>query len=428
VHLSIPAPSGKLSFTLPAQTSISRQRVQLQGDTRKDSGFNAIYADFCPGVAVQETMVKIGLALCITELELGGAERCLTELAIRVDPQRFSPVVYCLAGRPKCEEASCVPALKAAGVEVHFLGGRHIWQFPAVVGRLKQLLGTQKPQIIQTFLFHANIVGRIAARRVAAKAVLAGIRVAERGKRWHLWIDRMTERWVTRYVCVSQSVADFSAGQGGLPPEKLVLIHNGIDLNKYPAAQPITPSALRIPAGRRLITFVGRLEPQKGVQWLIESAPQWLGSLPGCDLVLVGDGWLKGRLKAICERSGITERVHFVGWRPDIPEILAASDLLVLPSAWEGMPNIVLEAMASRRPVVASDVEGVRELFGPAEEEQIVPYADSQAFTDKLVRIINNRELAAEIGGRNRRRAEEHFAISRMVAAYERLWESLATG
>jgi starch synthase (maltosyl-transferring) len=137
---------------------------------------------------------------------------------------------------------------------------------------------------------------------------------------------------------------------------------------------------------------------------------------------------LKHRLKAICERSEIADRVHFVGWRPDVPEILAASDLLVLPSVWEGMPNIVLEAMASRRPVVATDVEGVRELLGPAGEEQIVPYGDSQALADKIVKLMYNRELAAEIGGQNRRRAEENFAISRMVTAYENLWESLATG
>jgi glycosyltransferase involved in cell wall biosynthesis len=92
------------------------------------------------------------------------------------------------------------------------------------------------------------------------------------------------------------------------------------------------------------------------------------------------------------------------------------------------MPNIVLEAMASRRPVVATDVEGVRELLGPAGEEQIVPYGDSQALADKIVKLMYNRELAAEIGGQNRRRAEENFAISRMVTAYENLWESLATG
>ena len=311
-------------------------------------------------------MVQIRIALCITDLDVGGAERHLTELAVRADRRRFAPVVYCLGAQPPREEASCVPALLAAGVEVHCLGGHAIWQFPVVARRLSRLLAAERPQIVQTFLFHANIVGRIAARRAGVKAVVAGVRVAERAARWHLRLDRMTQRWVERYVCVSRSVADFSIEQGGLPPEKLVVIPNGIDLDKYPARQPADLRALGIGAGRRAVTFVGRLEPQKGVDWLIEAAPRWLAELPDCDLLLVGEGPLRASLETAARTAGIAQRVHFVGWRPDVPEILAASGLLVLPSAWEGMPNVVLEAMASRRPVVATDVEGVRELLGSA--------------------------------------------------------------
>ena len=123
-----------------------------------------------------------------------------------------------------------------------------------------------------------------------------------------------------------------------------------------------------------MVTFVGRLEKQKGVNWLIESAPLWLAELPDCHLLLVGDGPMRATLESAAAASGLGERIHFAGWRADVPEILAASDLLVLPSAWEGMPNVVLEAMASRRPVVATDVEGVRELLGPGADLQTVPY------------------------------------------------------
>ncbi len=373
-------------------------------------------------------MANIRIALCITELDLGGAERCLTELALRIDRRRFTPVVYCLGPRPTRDTVSCLPALTAAGVEIHCLGGRSIWQFPIVSGRLKRLLTAQNPQIIQTFLFHANILGRLAARRAGVKVVVSGIRVAERRSRWHLWFDRLTESWVERYVCVSQSVAKFSAAEGGLPPEKLVVIPNGIDLEKYPARQPADLTALGIRAGHRVVAFVGRLEPQKGVQWLIETAPAWLAKLPDCDLLLVGEGPLRRPLEAACQAAGIAGRVHFAGWRADVPEILAASTLLVLPSAWEGMPNVVLEAMASRRPVVATDVEGVRELLGPAAPRQTVRYGDTQCLMDKIVSFMLDPAMAAAVGAENRRRAEENFAISQMVAAYEDLWESLVTG
>ena len=371
-------------------------------------------------------MAKINVALIITELDLGGAERCLTEIARRVDPQRFTPVVYCLGPRPVQDEASCLPALEQSGIEVHFLGGQKNWQFPILATRLKKLLKAQNPQVVQTFLFHANILGRIAARRAGVKAVVSGIRVAERRSHWHLWLDRQTEGWVDRYVCVSRSVAQFSTSQGGIPPKKIVVIPNGIDLDRYPAREPADLGSLGVRAGRQTVTFIGRLEPQKGIEWLIETSPTWLAKLPDCDLLVVGEGHMRRPLEAICRAKGIEGRVHFAGWRTDVPEILAASHLLVLPSAWEGMPNVVLEAMASRRPVVATDVEGIQELLGPAASRQTVRHGDTQALGDKIISFISNMPEATATGQENRRLAEENFAISRMITAYENLWESLA--
>ncbi|MEN6450623.1 MAG: glycosyltransferase, partial [Thermoguttaceae bacterium] len=274
--------------------------------------------------------MPIRIALCITDLDIGGAERHLTELAVRMDRRRFEPVVYCLAATPQREAASCVPTLADAGVRVHCIGGRGIWQFSAVTQRLKRLLAAERAQIVQTFLFHANIVGRIAARRAGVKRVVAGVRVAERAARWHLLVDRLTQRWVDRYVCVSQAVADFSIRNARLPAEKIAVIPNGIDLAKFPA-EPADLRALGVAAGRRVATFVGRLEPQKGVDWLVETASRWLERLPDCDLLLVGDGPMRGRLESAAARSGVGDRVHFAGWRPDVPAILAASSLLVLP-------------------------------------------------------------------------------------------------
>ncbi len=372
-------------------------------------------------------MSPIKIALCITELDVGGAERCLTELVVRIDRRRFDPVIYCLSARPLREEASVLPRLSAGNVEVHFLGGRGVWQFPLVLHRLRRRLLSQKPRIVQTFLFHANILGRIAARRAGVPVVLSGIRVAEHGSRWHLRLDRLTQRWVDKYVCVSQAVADFSADQLGLPTEKLAVIPNGIDLDKYPAREAADLREFGIPSGRRVVVFIGRLEAQKGVKWLIETVPLWLGPLPDCDLLLVGEGPLRGPLESAAGAAGLADRVHFAGWRSETPEIIAAAELLVLPSAWEGMPNVVLEAMAGGRPVVATDVEGVGELLGPVAEEQTVPYGDSQLLARRILSLMNDRNRMAELGERNRRRAEQYFDISRMVERYEVLWEALAS-
>lgn len=329
-----------------------------------------------------------------------------------------------------------MPPLEAAGIEVHCLGARagkvgwignpsYVWQVLRVLRRLKRLFRQKPPELVQTFLFHANIVGRIAARRARVRPVLSGIRVAEGGSRWHLWVDRWTAGLVDRHVCVSQAVARFSAAQARLSAEKLVVIPNGVDLAAYPTGTPADLAALGVPPGQAVVVYVGRLARQKGVEWLLRSAPRWLGQLPECDLLLVGSGPQRQPLERLCGELGIRDRVHFAGWRPDVPEILAASRLLVLPSRWEGMPNVVLEAMASRLPVVATRAQGVEELLGPAAAAQTVPFGDCEALTQRVVAMVRDPQAAAELGAANRARAEQGFSLEAMVAAYERLWESL---
>ena len=281
-------------------------------------------------------MSPIKLALCITELDAGGAERCLTELAVRADREQFHPIVYALSPPPEREEESFLPRLRAAGVEVHFLGGSGILHFPKVVHRLKKLWIEHQPKVVQTFLFHANIVGRIAAKRAGVGPVLAGVRVAERSASWHLWLDRATKNTVERYVCVSRAVADFTVATLGVPADRITVIPNGIDLERFPSPRPANLHEFGIAAGRRVAVFVGRLEEQKGVKWLIESAPAWLNRSPDCNLLLVGDGPLRESLMATANSLGIGDRVHFAGWRADVPEILAAADLLVLPLLGRG--------------------------------------------------------------------------------------------
>ncbi|MDY0167054.1 MAG: glycosyltransferase [Thermoguttaceae bacterium] len=373
-------------------------------------------------------MKPIPIALCITDLDPGGAERQMAGLVARVDRERFRPVVYCLGPRPAREDASCVPLIERAGIECHCLGGRGGRQFLKVTGRLTALLKSQAPAILQSFLFHANLVGRIAARRAGVPRVVCGLRVAEREQRWHLWLDRVTQAKVDRYVCVSQAVADFSVAKGHLPAEKLVVIPNGVDPARYPAAVPADLVPLGVPPGVRVAVCVGRLARQKGQEWLLRSAPRWLENLSDCHLLLVGDGPDRSRLERLAQQTGLSGRVHFAGYCGNVAGILAASTVLILPSVWEGMPNAVLEAMASRLPVVASDVEGIRELLGPLAAMQTVPYGDDLALAARIESILSERSTGCELAEQNRLRVEEHFSQDTTCRAYEQLWQSLVDG
>jgi glycosyltransferase involved in cell wall biosynthesis len=366
------------------------------------------------------------VALFITELDIGGAERCLVELAARIDRKRFTPVVYALSPRPAPDQRSLVPQLEAAGVETHFLGAEGARHLPAVVRGLTKLLKRQRADVLQSFLFHANFVGRWAAWRAGVRHVFSGVRVAERGVGWHLWLDRATSRLVDRYVCVSQAVADFTRARLRLPDERVIVIPNGIDVERFASAGPADLTSLGLPTGSRAVTYIGRLESQKGVAELIEHSCWWLARRPEHDLVIVGAGPLQPLLKSLAARSGVASRVHFAGWRADVPEILKASDLLVLPSHWEGMPNVILEAMAAGRAVVSTDVEGVRELLGDAATDQVVPSGQYVVLAERLDSLLADEPTRRRLGEFNQRRAND-FTWDKMVAAYEQLFTEVAS-
>lgn len=369
-------------------------------------------------------MTKIRIAMLITDLEPGGAERCLVELATGISRSRFEPRIYCLAPPPE-PHRSLVPRLEAAGMDVCFLSGRRTWHFPQVVRRLVRQFRADQPDLVQSMLFHANIVGRMAARRAGIDRVVSGIRVAERRSRWHLWLDNRTQAAVDRYVCVSEAVARFSHDQGRLPLDKLLVIPNGIDLPRFEGQQPAEPEQLGVAAGARVATFVGRIARQKGVDWLVEQLPLWLSEQDRTEVLFVGEGPLRKRLQGRCVALGVAERVHWLGWRADVAAILKASDLLLLPSRWEGMPNAVLEAMAAGLPVLASDCEGVGELLGPGAAMQTAPFGEARPWAQRAARLLGDRQLNEQLGVENRMRVQKHFSLRTMIESYEALWEAL---
>ncbi len=360
------------------------------------------------------------LALVITGLEPGGAERALTQLALRIDREKFQPAVFVLRSRPMGSQAELVKQLEAADISVEFLNAKYKWQFPAAVWQLSRRFRALKPAIVQSFLFHANVVAAAAAK-LSGVPVVAGVRVAE-----PLRNRQRVERWISplvkRFVCVSHSVAHFCERTCRMPREKLVIIPNGVDLAKFRDAMPADRAALGLPADRRLMICIGRLDHQKGHDWLLPLLPKIFQERPEYDLVLVGDGPLRQHLQAHAVQLGIASRVYFVGWRPQVPQLLKLADLLLLPSRWEGMPNVLLEAMAAGLPVVATQVEGTAEILGPLAADQLVPPNEAAAFTRQVLALTATNSPRLALGRANQQRASEHFSLAVMATAYEELY------
>jgi starch synthase (maltosyl-transferring) len=358
--------------------------------------------------------------MVITDLDVGGAEQALVSLALSLDQKRWVPAVIALG-----MEGPLAAKLRSGGIPCRCLECSRFRPFQ-LVARLGRTLQTFQPELVQSFLFHANLASRLAASWVGNAWVVGGIRVAERQKRWHLAVDRITASLATGSVCVSNGVLRFSRDIAGLDSRRLTVIPNGIDPKPFDKASPVLRSKLGIPEEAHLALFIGRLAVQKGLPDLLNAA-EWV--IPQCSdwhLVLVGQGpyqaWL---LEESRRRPQLRGKIHCIGARDDVPRLLRAADVLVLSSLWEGMPNVVLEAMAASRPVVATCVEGTEELVIPTKTGWLVPPGDPVALGSALLHAALNPELCQRFGQEGRARVEREFSLDRIVEAYDRLWSGL---
>ena len=231
------------------------------------------------------------IAFCITDLDAGGAERALVRIVTRLQ-DNWDCAVFNLssAGELSAElRRHNIPVTNLAA-----RGGKDV----RVLLRLRRSLRAFRPHLLQTFLFHANMAGRLAVLG-SRIPVISGIRVSEKRSRWPLRLERWTEFLVRKHVCVSQAVADFSRTTGGLSPGKLCVIPNGVDFAAFANAEPWDrqlPAGRSIPAGSPIVLFVGRLDPQKSPDTLLSAVPDIVADHAATHFVFVGDGPLRDGL------------------------------------------------------------------------------------------------------------------------------------
>jgi starch synthase (maltosyl-transferring) len=360
------------------------------------------------------------LAFCITELDPGGAERMLVELVCRLDRRRWRPTVISLGSG----DGPLIERLRDAEIDFRCLGARCRWDVMMVfklVGELKRI----QPRLLQTWLFHGNVAGCLAARWAGVDDVITGNRVAERRRRWRAWIERFCVRRARRHICVSRDVAEFCRKWTRLEPVRIRVIPNGVDTARFDRAIVSDLSGLGIADDQPVIASVGRLDPQKDPLALIDVMERVLQSHPDAHLVLAGDGPLRAKVEQTIERSGLAGRIHLLGWIADVESLLARSSGVLLTSLWEGMPNVVLESMAAGVPVVTRAVEGVAELVEHGRTGWVVRDGGIDGLADAVEHLLDDPEQALAMGQHARRRAIEHFSLDVMVQRYEQMWQEV---
>lgn len=367
-------------------------------------------------------MTRLRVLHTVGNLDLGGGQKLVALVAGALDPARFEVAVLSFETGGAYAER-----LRAQGIEVIELGLRRPLRRngPAALLRaLRALVGTVvrgRWDVVHTHMFTSALVVTPLARLGRARAMGTSHRV------YYGRLQTLAERGLSvlqeRIVVDSAAVGEILRAETRIRPEKYVVIHNGIDTAELDAAPP-RPEARRVlglPSGALVVGEVAHLAAHKGQRHLLGAVARLAPDHPDLHVVLVGDGPDRAALEALVAALGIAERVHLLGARGDLPTVLAALDVLALPSTFEGFGIVQAEAMYLGLPVVATSHGGSIEVVDDGVTGYLVPFGDEAALADRLG-LLADAARRAEMGAAGRGRVLDRFTSERMGDAYARLY------
>lgn len=362
---------------------------------------------------------RIRIGYVIGQLSQGGAERQLYELVRRLDPRRFQCCVYALSERV----TPYGDMIRAAGAELRVLKHKGHFDMARLV-KLAHLLRKDRVDILHSFLFLGNGYAWPAKLLAGTPHLVTSARNCKEVGLLRGWINRLAFQTSDAIICNGEAVQSFILRHYGAPMGRTAVIYNGLDLDRF---APFTRGG-KVAGQRqdgRLVITVGRLVPQKDLDLFLEAARLVANRKAGIRFLIVGDGPCREPLERYASRIGLDGKVSFLGERADVPQLLQAADVFWLTSAWEGLPNVLLEAMACGKPIVTRDVGACREAVGHGVNGYLVPTRDSERFAEHTLALLANPARASEMGEAARKMVEKRFSVGGMVLATEELYSSV---
>lgn len=367
----------------------------------------------------------------------GGAQVHVQNLVERLDGSRFDAEVVSLSDGP------AVRRLRSAGIPTVLIDER---DDSRAVAALVALLRDGPPQIVHNHMYRAEVIGTRAALALAELGAPRPYVVGTvHSSRVRSAADRELVRRLTpsmdRLIAVSRAIERKLAAEGRVGPP-VELIYNGVDLERYAYQEACCtlPEEYGFPEGSPIVGVVARLEPEKGHETLLRAWPLVLGSVPHARLLIIGEGSQRGSLESLAEeldllgeacsgdrcvgtrRARPGAKVFFTGLRDDVPAVTAALDVAVLPSYREAQGLAILEAMALRRPVVATAVGGVPEMIEDGRTGLLVPPRDPEALAGAICRLLLDHPLADTLARAGHDLVRSRFSVEHMVSAVSEIY------
>ena len=315
--------------------------------------------------------------------------------------------------------------LREAGIDTIFLAAHRL--SPFVIPRVAAIARANRCGIIHSAGIKATLVGRMVAPWVGAKSLIHVHDQFYPGKAM-TGLHRLFARASDSAMCVSRSVREVAVEGYHVRTERAYPLHNGLPLDRIKQVAPDARCSMRRELGildtTPVLSVIGRIHPVKGQMRMLSTMTLILREMPDAVLLLIGDGPARADCEQKAHELGISQQVRFLGHRADVPELLAATDILVVPSSMEGLPYSAIEALAAGRPVVAYRVGGLPEVVTSGTDGILVEPDDDEAFAEAVLALLANERMRAEYGEAGKISAERFGLVNHveeLIALYENI-------